>query len=453
VEFYKQIIQLIGQTSPATLAQVDLVEIFRRINTPLKSPDAMEQERARLATSVAAGGPPAITPQAGQLGVVRNPNANAGVTGGGSSPNPTTANSNNNAAVGFEQPPMIYVSGPDHIEFSDIDDFVANLPASGHYSDPTIRAVMLQLRRVWLSYYRNMYPDFAQHVESTKLDLGDLALSDEERSEGVLLTVMFANGNSKKDGARRITSKAAQKAATALLKAWQQDSDVLKELGEKSRKLLQKVLARQMQVDQRATGLKFDTDAKSADIDEFLDTQVGRLIKLTQGTVKDELRAFLANQIMEGRSSAEIADEIRAHFSGFEGHKADRVARSEIRDTVNAATLLGGESAKIRYVRASDGVNFDPTCANRDGKLMTIREAWREIRKEHPYGTLGFQLIPRFNFSIQNVNTMDDVLPPSFDDSATAFFDNKTDTVYLLFDQPQEDKDEFLSRVGRALVA
>jgi hypothetical protein len=129
------------------------------------------------------------------------------------------------------------------------------------------------------------------------------------------------------------------------------------------------------------------------------------------------------------------------------------VARSEIRDTVNAATLLGGESAKIRYVRASDGVNFDPTCANRDGKLMTIREAWREIRKEHPYGTLGFQLIPRFNFSIQNVNTMDDVLPPSFDDSATAFFDNKTDTVYLLFDQPQEDKDEFLSRVGRALVA
>ena len=75
------------------------------------------------------------------------------------------------------------------------------------------------------------------------------------------------------------------------------------------------------------------------DIDEWLKTQTARLVRLTSQTVRDELRAFIADQIVEGKSSAEIADEIRAHFSGFEGHKADRVARSEVRDAVNAATL------------------------------------------------------------------------------------------------------------------
>jgi hypothetical protein len=457
VEFYKQIIQLLGQTNPELLAQVDLVEVFRRIGTPLKSPDALEAERQRLATQQAAGQAPGVTPARGGLGIIRNPGANPGVTSGGSSPNPTPF-LNGNAAVGFsDTPPMVYVYGGETYSVAaqfadgDTDEFLANLPTSKHYQDRAIRALMLQLRRLWLGHYRNLFPEFAAHVSQVKLELSDLELEGEEVYDGNSLYAMFANGDSASDKARRVTAKAADKAARLLLRTWGQSSDKLAELRDRSKTILRKVLDRQIIIDQRATGLKADMDAKSDDIEEFLDTQVGRLIRLTQGTIKDELRAFLTEQIREGKSSAEIADEIRAHFSGFEGAKADRVARSEIRDTVNAATLLTGEAIGLRYTRASDGNQFDAECADRDGKLFTIREAWREMRREHPYGTLGFDLIPRINFSVETVTK----LPGGAGDDPeiTAWFDSSTDTAFMLMDQSQEDKDEFLYCVADLVMS
>jgi hypothetical protein len=127
------------------------------------------------------------------------------------------------------------------------------------------------------------------------------------------------------------------------------------------------------------------------------------------------------------------------------------VARSEIRDAVNAATLLNGEAAGVRYTRATDGTQFDKECADRHGKLFTVKEAWREIRKEHPYGTLGFKLVPRMNFSIETVS----VLPSGAgeDPDITAWFDTSTDTAFMLMDQPEDDKAEFLRAVGEVVMA
>lgn len=454
VDFYKQIIQLLGQTNPEVLAQVDLVEIFRRINTPLKNPDALETERARLVQQSLAAPAPAVNPTAGQIGVVRNPNANPGVTSGGSSPKalpPAGGTGQGNAALGFEQPLMIYVAGPEHIDLADTDDFLANLPSSHHYSDKTIRALMLQLRRLWLGYYRNLYPDIAAHINNAKLELADLDLSDDDRYEGAIIYMMFANGNSRSDDARRVTRKMAQKAAAALLKQWAENSEKLQELQDKSAVIMRKIIARQFDLTKRETGLPADWDAKVDDMEEWLGTQTGRLIKLTSGTVRDELRAFIADQIMEGKSSTEIADDIRAHFSGFEGHKADRVARSEVRDAVNAATLLNGEAAGVRYTRATDGETFDKDCADRNGKLFTVREAWREIRKEHPYGTLGFKLVPRISFSVETVSELPEAAGD--DPTITAWFDTSTDTAFMLMGQPEEDKDEFLRAVAEVVMS
>lgn len=453
-EFYKQVIQLIGQTNPELLAQVDLVELFRRIGTPLKSPDALEAERSRLANQIAAGAAPAIEPARGGLGIVRNPAANPGVTNGGSSPRPTPA-ANGNSALGFTHEPahgMVYMFGGETYSVAaqfadtDTDEFLANLPTSKHYRDKSIRSFMLQLRRLWLGYYRNLFPDFAKHVASAKMEFADL-----EDYDVAALSVMFANGNSKQDKARRVTAKAAEKMARDLLKSWGQSSEVLEELSSRSRDLLSKILDRQVKLTFLHTNLKGDMDAKTDDIEEFLNNQVGRLIKLTHGTVKDELRAFLTDQIREGLTADEIADQIRAHFTGFEGAKADRVARSETRDVVNAATLLAGESIGLRYTRASDGTQFDAECSDRDGKLFTIREAWKEMRKEHPYGTLGFDLIPRMSFSVQPVA----VLPGEAgeDPDCTCWFDATTDTAYMLMDQPPEDKEEFLSNVAELVLS
>ena len=93
---------------------------------------------------------------------------------------------------------------------------------------------------------------------------------------------------------------------------------------------------------------------------------------------------FLVGSIRDGQGPKEIGDGIQAHFESTPSTRADRVARSETRDAVNAATLLSGQAAGIRYVRASDGEDFDEECARRNGRLFTIREAWKELRKEHP---------------------------------------------------------------------
>lgn len=449
VDFYKQIIQLIGQVHPEMLAQVDLVEIFRRINTPLKSPQALETEREALVQQAVNGQPPAVTPTANGIGVIKNPTANPGVTNGGSSPISATVGNANGSALGFEDS-MVYVAGPEHIDLSEAMDFVAGLPSSGHYDDKTVRALMLQLRKLWLGYYRSLFPDFAAYISTAKLELADVGLEEDEVYEGTLLYAMFANGSSKQDSARKITSRAATKAANALLKKWGASSETLNTLRDRSRGVLQKIVNRQMAIGLRDTGLKTNVDdAITGDINSWVDEQVGRLIKMTQSTIKDELRAFIADQIREGRTSTEIADEVRAHFTGFEGHKADRVARSETRDVVNAGNLFAAKSAGLRYVRASDGENFDPDCAKRNGKLFTITEAFKELRKEHPYGTLGFNPIVRANFSIEHVAAMPDNAP----DGVAAYFDSDKDTAYMLLSANTDDKDAWLERLGAALCA
>ena len=104
----------------------------------------------------------------------------------------------------------------------------------------------------------------------------------------------------------------------------------------------------------------------------------------------------------------------------------------------------------MRYARATDGEMFDKECAERNGKLFTIKEAWGEIRKEHPYGTLGFKLVPRMQFSIETVLDM----PPDVPEGAVCFYDpTVSETAYMLRDQPQEDKDEFLRKVGEVVMA
>ena len=234
------------------------------------------------------------------------------------------------------------------------------------------------MRRVWEAHFRRLYPDFARYV--ARVD--SIELADEGRRV-------------------RITKRTAERAAAKLMKNWAVASEEMEKLAKRSEELLRKMVARGAKLDRRRTNI--DADIDEDDFDSFVSEQVGRLIKLTDKTFKEEMRGFLVDAIREGQGPKEIGDSITAHYESTPTTRADRVARSETRDAVNAATLLSGQAAGIRYVRASDGEDFDEECARRNGRLYTIREAWKELRKEHPNGTLGFDLIPRANFSISYV--------------------------------------------------
>jgi hypothetical protein len=448
IEFYKQVLQLIGQSNPNAFSMVDLVEIFRRSGTPLKTPAQLAADQALMIQQQANAQPPGVTPTANGIGIIRNPAVNPGFQAGGSAPG-VTANGNNNSAMGFsDEPhvtPMMYVAGRELIELSEIDDFVAGLPSTYHYSDRTIRSLMLQLRRLWLGYYRNLYPEFAGHVATAKLEPADVNLDDDEfRSVNVeSIIMMFAD--KKPDKIIAMTKKAATKLANTLLATWGDESEKMQQLREKSEALLRRIAERAQDLEKSRS--RIDTEWDDKQLDDWLARQSARLIKLTHQTVRNELRDFLVKQMQDGLTADEIADQVRAHFSGFEGHKADRVARSETRDAVNAATLISAEANGIKYVRATDGIEHDEECKRRDNTLFTVKEAWKEMWKEHPYGVLGFVPIARANFSIVYVHEMPDDAP----EGATAYFDNDTSTAFIMFDA--DGTDEYLTELGGWLIA
>lgn len=423
IEFYKQVLQLVGQATPDRIAnEVDFTELLRRMNTPLRDPNDLERERQELAVQQALGAPPLVPPGPGNVGVIKNPNVNPGFTAGGSAPG-VPAGAGNGAAAGFSQPQHIYIQPNDHIEIllADAEDFITNLPASKHYSDKTLRSLALQLRRVWESHFRRLYPDFARYVAGVdRLELAD----DDKRI--------------------RISKRTAERAARRLMKGFGIDSEELEKLAKRSADIIRKMVDRAAKLDIKSTRIESSIDED--DFDSFVNEQVGRLIKLTDRTFQEEMNDFLVRSIRDGKGPKEIGDDIQAHYETTPSVRADRVARSETRDAVNAATLLSGQGAGIRYVRASDGEDFDEECARRNGRLYTIREAWRELRKEHPNGTLGFDLIPRANFSVEYVEEMPEAAP----DNSVAYFDEASETAFIVFNS--DGTDEYLSKLGEYLI-
>jgi hypothetical protein len=52
---------------------------------------------------------------------------------------------------------------------------------------------------------------------------------------------------------------------------------------------------------------------------------------------------------------------------------------------------------------------------------------------------------------VETVNALPD--GAGGDPDTTAWFDSSTDTAFMLMDQPQEDKDEFLRQVGDLVMS
>lgn len=442
VEMLKQVLQLVGQANSAELmAQLDLPELLRRMNLPIKDPDAYAAEQSEIQRNTAAQGVglvPGVT--------IANPGANAGALNGGSQPAPQPAGAA--AAVGFEDlgGDFIYFAPMGTIDMSvelaELDTFLAGLPSSKHYSDKNLRALSVQLRRLWAAHFNRIYRDLASYVK--KLDKFEFEDDDVMLSYGVD-GMMFADPKkvAAAIGVTFITKKQAEKASKQIVDGFKLSSKVLKDLADKSAVIMRKMLKRGVTLDLKDANLKAELSDDA--FDAFLLEQTGRLIKFTHGTLKNEIRDFLVNQIRDGKTSDEIADNLTSHFGSgtFSASKADRVARSETRDAVNAATLIAGEATGVKYVKAHDGEEFDEECRKRNGKLFTVREAWREMRKEHPYGTLAYELVPRVNLSVEMVNELPEERADNF-----AYFDDTTDTAYVLSTLSDQAINTYLYSLG-----
>lgn len=460
LELMQQLIQLIGQADPMLLG-VDFRKGLEQLNIPLLA----SAEYARVEDLIAArqqGQPPLQDGTQSQVGIVDVPaEALGGATNGGSQPSATNGST---PVAGFsgdsrswqsfpwtrsderwaEQTgftlddgtggPMrrVYQQPNEYIFLSADSDFLADLPGSKHYTDKAIKALAVQLRKLWAGHYRAIYTEFGRYVGKASLELTDKDVHE------LIDEIALAAGHDTQDAAEAVLNMAeerkqmglrrAQKIAKKLTAGFKVDSQRMKQLQNSTAKAIKKILDRALTVEKKrlAPGVQKDLKIDQDQYQQWLETQIGKLIKFTHTTVDDEFREFLVSRIREGKSEKEIGQEISDHFSEFPTWKAARVARSEVRDAVNAATLMTGESAGLKYTRMTDGTEHDEDCADRNGKLATIRESWNIMTKEHSNGTLGFDLIERVDFSIDPTGLMPDKAP----EGAIAFFDTEACTAH-----------------------
>lgn len=103
-------------------------------------------------------------------------------------------------------------------------------------------------------------------------------------------------------------------------------------------------------------------------------------------TTRKGIRQRIHEAIEQGMSPQEAGQYVR-EWSGFDEYRAERIARTEMMFSYNAAALGTYQEAGIQQVVADDG-DEDEECAARHGQVFTVDEA--DGIQDHPNGTLDW---------------------------------------------------------------
>ncbi len=299
---------------------------------------------------------------------------------------------------------MKYVQGREVIHLS--DDFLLDLPDTPHYKDQEVRALTQQTRELWRGTFAEAYEDFAAYLAGVE---------------------SFAEGD---DDDR--------------LRGWKYNFD---RVVDKTISNLKKIMTRagtlELRKARRSTESWNPNDAAA----EWASRHGAKLVQGVSETVKNELRAFLSNEIKAGYSNAEIADHIRVHFAEFPDWKADRLARTETMFAYNFATLIAGDSAGITRVQAIDAQRgpTDEECERRNGKIFTIPDALEATASEHPNATLAWRLLRQTNLSVEKVPRSE------IGNDRLAWYDPISDKIYMAEDIEPEQEESYLCMIGERL--
>lgn len=335
---------------------------------------------------------------------------------GPSAPVPPTPGSGSNGSVGVvpTSTGFSYIQPREVIYLSDSSSsFVERLPSSHQYSDSSVRRAARELWQEWYTLYGEEYRSFADFLaEQDGLEFADIPES-------------------------------VRKQARNLVRAWETNTDRLGKVLDRTTGIYKKVMDRAAKLETKRAKLEGTPD--EAALERWITNHAAEFVSNVSFTTREELTDFIATRINGGMTDAkELATELREHFNEFPSWKADRLARSEIRDAYNAATLLAAQANGIDQVQAIDGTD-DPVCKERNGKLFDITDAFLE--REHPNGTLGWRILP-VELSWRYAD--DDFDMP---DGVGGLWDKETNTVIFSQAITDEERTEFLLTVGSEVSA
>lgn len=423
MEMLLQIVQLIGQQD-AELLGVNVREALRQLNMPMLTQKQFDDRLAQKAAEAAAAGPGAVPPGPDQSGVVPTPGRAPATAANTPGPN----GNGNGSFTGFT-----YVPSLDRIELANTlsADFLANLPATMHYEDKTIRSLTRGLWTMAREFYKSQYDGYAEYLDSLEEPL-KLAIENDEE-EGVELAVP--------DIIREIGRRTVAN--------WTVPVSQLDDFVHRASDLIQKISTRAAEVTRKKTGIAASIPAD--EIKAWVENHVTDVISSAIASTREELIDFTASTFEEGvEDPQEIAKRVRSHYTEFPIWKASRFAKTEARDSFNAGLLLVGQAEGFAAAQAIDGQlgNTDADCEFRDGRIYTLDAALRE--REHPNGTLGWRLL-REPVELARV----DELPESEDQipGSVGFYDPEAKRIYIQKDVDPEDERTLLMAVGDELSA
>lgn len=330
-------------------------------------------------------------------------------------PAPTPAPpANGNAGVsdtGF------YYDAPNRIELED-DALLASLPQTKHYEDTTILAHTRALRKLWFDLLTDQYESFAQHLESS-----DVALAEDPE----------------------------KKVADRIVSGWRYTSKAYQAAIKRTVTLLTSVFSRAGLLELKRANLSTDDwNPDETELAQWITNNAASMVRKIDETTRKGLNTFLLGAVKADKNAPQIAGDLRAHFAQFPSWRADLIAREEVRQFYNAATLFAAKAAKVKQVQALDArlgpERSDPVCIARNGRLFSIDDAFREeASATHPRDTLAWRILAsKVPLSIERVPTADA-------GDWAARVDREAGVVYFVegIDPAQEGR--FLDQVGQWL--
>lgn len=390
----RQVLGWIGQQEPLSLG-VDTRTMLEDFGVPLKSPaeqKAEQEQAAKEAALLNAPAPnkdgPATVPTFG------SPPSDAQMDGG-------------NYTNGTPEDAYFSDEGGHRLDLADTGPW---LPDTPHFESEEMRVLAEQMRRLWRDEFSLWYSQLPKAVTDT-LDLAD--------------------------------------DVGKIAAAWKLGTERIKLVSEKTAELLKKMTMTAGAKELGRVRKDVDWSLETEGLDDKLRAHAGELVRNVSETVRTELRTFLTERMAREGSPAEVAEDVRQHFSEWAGWKADRLARTESMLAYNAATLDAGEAAGLTHAQALDAAvpaNSDPHCIERNGNVYTLAEARKQSLDEHPNGTLAWRLLPR-----KLELSLSDAMPPAAPVGAAAWYDGQG-TIHALSSLDRGDVAQYALAVADKII-
>lgn len=152
----------------------------------------------------------------------------------------------------------------------------------------------------------------------------------------------------------------------------------------------QRSLEATVSVTQAALGVSFTIDDP---LTRSYLRQSSEKVRNITDTTRNAIRKELAEGQREGESYTQLASRIR-QLPAFDRTRAKLVARTELGESTNRATLLSFQaSGVVDGVLITDGDEWDEPCAQLNGRTFTLIEAHSIPLLEHPNCTRAFSPI------------------------------------------------------------